>query len=289
MFIRRLEIDRLDFKFTHQVEPRGRPVVLEWKDLSLRIDNLNTRMRRGRMDGRIVLTSKAKPTPLSFNAKMNPALDPPDLSGTLSLYNFDLKRLSPYAYSVRGMEIREGALNMNSSFSLRGGYLRSSFKGKVRRLKLRQVKKAAFLREAQAILQSIALGLLKRKNDEISVSFKIKGRLNDPSFNTGRAMTEALLAGVFNKLASLGGKAGGLGGEVGNVLKGVLEGVLGGQAPSAPAPEPTAKTAPAPQTAVPRTQEAPPPPERRRIRAKDAVKELENIGKDLLRGLFRGR
>ncbi|MDP6280085.1 MAG: hypothetical protein QGI11_16505, partial [Nitrospinota bacterium] len=73
VFIRRMEIDRLDFKFTHQVEPKGRPVVLEWKDLNLRIDNLNTRMRRGRMDGRIVLVSRAKPAPLSLNSKMNPA------------------------------------------------------------------------------------------------------------------------------------------------------------------------------------------------------------------------
>ena len=286
VFIRRMEIDRLDFKFTHQVEPKGRPVVLEWKDLNLRIDNLNTRMRRGRMDGRIVLVSRAKPAPLSLNSKMNPALDPPDLDGTLSLNNFDLSRLSPYAFSARGMEIREGALDMNSSFNLRGGYLRSRFKGKVRRLKLRQVKKAAILGEAQAILQGIALGLLKRKNDEIPVSFKIKGRLDDPSFNTGRAVTEALLAGVINKLVKLGGKTKDLGGEVGNILKGVLGRVLGGQAPKATSPRP----APTPRKqAAPRTQAAPPPPERRRVRPKDAVKELENIGKDLLRGLFRGR
>jgi hypothetical protein len=286
LFVRRMEIDRLDFKFTHQVEPRGRPVVLEWKDLNLRIDNFNTRMRRGRMDGRIALVSRAKPAPLSLNAKMNPALDPPDLDGTLSLNNFDLSRLSPYAFSARGMEIREGALDMNSSFNLRGGYLRSRFKGKVRRLNMRQVKKAAILGEAQAILQGIALGLLKRKNDEIPVSFRIKGRLNDPSFSTGRAVTEALLVGVINKLAKLGGKTKDLGGQVGNILKGVLGGVLGGQAPKTPAPRP----APTPRTqAAPKTQAAPPPRERRRVRPKDAVKELENIGKDLLRGLFRGR
>jgi hypothetical protein len=184
------------------------------------------------------------------------------------------------------MEIREGALDMNSSFNLRGGYLRSRFKGKVRRLKLRQVKKAAILGEAQAILQGIALGLLKRKNDEIPVSFKIKGRLDDPSFNTGRAVTEALLAGVIKKLVKLGRKTKDLGGEVGNILKGVLGRVLGGQAPKATSPRP----APTPRKqAAPRTQAAPPPPERRRVRPKDAVKELENIGKDLLRGLFRGR
>ncbi|MBT4431513.1 MAG: DUF748 domain-containing protein [Nitrospinaceae bacterium] len=306
--IRRLEVGSLDFKFTHTVEAGKRPVVLEWKNLNLSIDNLNTRMRRGRLDGRISLAARTKPSPITFLAKMNPALDPPDLDGTLRLNQFDLTRFSAYAYSARGMEIRKGLLDLNSSFNLKNGYLRSRIKGKVFKLDLKQVKKQNVLGDAQAVLQNIALGILKRKNDVIPVSFKIKGRLNDPSFNTGRAVTDALIAGVINKLASLGGDTKKLGGQVGDILKGVLGGVLGtrpapsksqppaGQPPASqpPASAPQTRVAPEPVPQVTPKATPEPVPEKkapltRKQRRRETVKEIENIGKDLLKGLFGGR
>lgn len=278
VFIRHLEVESLDFKFSHQVEAGRRPVVIEWKNLNLRIDNLNTRMGRGRLDGRISLAARTKPSPISFQAKMNPALDPPDLDGTLHLSQFDLTSFSPYAYSARGMEIRKGLLDLNSSFNLRDGYLRSRIKGKVFKLDLKQVKKQDILGNAQLVLQNVALEILKRKNNVIPVSFQIKGRLNDPSFNTGRAVTDALIDGVINKLASLGGKTKELGGQVGDIIKGVLGGALGAPAPP-PTTSPQSQAAPAPEKKAPA----------RREQRKDAVKEIEKIGKDLLRGLFGGR
>jgi len=289
VFIKRLEVVSLDFKFSHQVEARRPPVVVEWKNLKLRIDNLNTRMKRGRLDGHISLAAPTKPSPISFQAKMNPALDPPDLDGTLSFRQFDLTRFSPYAYSARGMEIRKGLLDLNSSFNLKDGYLRSHVKGKVFKLDLKQVKKQNVLGNTQSVLQGVALGILKRKNSVIPVSFKIKGRLNDPSFNTGRAVTDALIAGVINKITSLGGTTKDLGGQVGNILKGVFGGVLGAPAPPSerpPAISPESRVAPQPAPEPALQKKA---PLTRRQERKKGVKEIEKIGKDLLRGLFGGR
>ena len=271
--IRRLDIGSLDFRISHQVEANGRPAVLEWKNLNLQIRNLNTRMKCGRMDGRIALVSRARPVPFSFEAKMNPALDPPDLEGRLSLYRFDLARLSPYAISARGIKIQRGKLDLKSTFSLRGGYLSSRISAKARKLDLRQVKKREFLDKAQSVLQRLALKLLKRKNDVISLKFKVEGRLNDPSFNTGQALTSALLSGVISKLTSIPGTAVSIGGKVGDLLKGIFGGIGGIISPEKEDP-----SGDAPKEDAPRQDPL--------QKTRDALKEVEKVGKDILRGLF---
>jgi hypothetical protein len=275
--IRRMDIGSLDFRFSHQVEASGRPVVLEWKNLNLQIRNLNTRMKRGRLNGRISLVSRARPVPFSFEAKMNPALDPPELEGRLSLYRFDLARLSPYALSARGIKIQRGKLDLKSTFSLRGGYLSSRISVKARKLDLRQVKKREFLDKAHSVLQRLALKLLKRKNDVISLKFKVEGRLNDPSFNTGQALTSALLSGVIRKLTSIPGTAVSIGGKVGDLLKGILGGIGGIISPEK---EDSSGDTPgdAPKEDAPRQDPL--------QKTKDALKEVGKDVKDILRGLF---
>jgi hypothetical protein len=279
--LRRVEIHRLGFRFFHRVAEKGAPVVLEWKDLRLKIDKLNTRMRPGRMDGRISLVAPGKPAPVSFLSKMNPGEMPPALDGSLSLYQFSLPLVSPYAYSARGMEIRRGTLDLSSSFNLKKKYLRARVQARVHRLDLRQVKSTAILGDAQNVLQGVALQLLKQKNDVIPVNFKVEGNVDDPSFYVSRAMTEALLTGVINNLGNLSGGTKALGGKLGAILKGVLGGVVGGggiaprtQAPqSAPAPE---RQVIPPRQVIPGQQPA---------RRGDA-REVERLGKEILRGLF---
>ena len=204
---------------------------------------------------------------------MNPALDPPDLEGRLSLYRFDLARLSPYAISARGIKIQRGKLDLKSTFSLRGGYLSSRISAKARKLDLRQVKKREFLDKAQSVLQRLALNLLKRKNDVISLKFKVEGRLNDPSFNTGQALTSALLSGVISKLTSIPGTPVSIGGKVGDLLKGIFGGIGGIISPEKEDP-----SGDAPKEDAPRQDPL--------QKTRDALKEVEKVGKDILRGLF---
>jgi len=270
--IRRISIGNLNFRFTHQVEAEGPPVVLEWKNLNFQARNLNTRMDSGRLDGEIEIVSRARPAPFSFQAKMNPALDPPELKGRLSLYRFDLSRLSPYALSTRGIKIQRGKIDLKSSFSLRGGHISSRISAKVRRLDLRQAQKKAILDKAQSVLQRLALKLLKRKNDIIPLNFKIEGRVDDPSFYTGRALTSVLLSGVISKLNSIPGRAGDIGEEVGDILKSVIEEIGDAISADKKGSSGVVPKRDAPLKGVPKK--------------KDVLKEVERVGKEILRTLF---
>ena len=105
--------------------------------------------------------------------------------------------------------------------------------------------------------------------------------MDDPSFYVGRAMTEALLTGVINNLGNLPAGTKVLGGKLGDILKGVLGGVVGGggtaprtQAPpSAPAPE---------RQVIPPRQVIP----GQRPARGESTREIERLGKEILRGLF---
>ena len=200
-----IEITSLDLLFVHQFEKGNRPIRLEWKNLNLRVDKLNTRMRPGRMDTLVQLVAPGSPSPLSIVTNVNPGVSPPAMRGTVTLNRFDLRLVSPYAEQVRGMKIQRGTVDLSSKFSLRRDYLKARSNATVFDLDLKTTRRTPLVDDAQILLQRVAIRLLKRDNKQIPVKVKIEGQLDDPSFYIVRALTESLLASVFDTIVSAPG------------------------------------------------------------------------------------
>ncbi|MEK6711886.1 MAG: DUF748 domain-containing protein, partial [Nitrospinota bacterium] len=248
--VERLEVERLDFHFRHEIEKGAAPAAVDREGLRLTVENLDTRMPPGRMDARVRLEGPGQPPALLLDARANPGVTPMPITGALTLRQYDLKPLSPYARHARGTEIQRGALDLDAEFSLKQDYLRAEAKGKVFGLELRPVGRKRLLSKAQELTEGLALDLLRRKRGEIPISIRVQGRVDDPSASIYGLAMDSLLVGVFEKLLDLGGKTRELGGNVTDLLRGVLQGLIPGlQAPpqAQPAPPEPAPQEPAPQ------------------------------------------
>ncbi|OGL67497.1 MAG: hypothetical protein A3J27_05995 [Candidatus Tectomicrobia bacterium RIFCSPLOWO2_12_FULL_69_37] len=266
----RLEIEKLDFQFRHEVEKGKPPALVDRRSFRLTAENIDTRMAPGRLDTRVRLEAPGQPPAVLFDARTNLGVTPIPAAGTLALRQYDLKPLSPYARLARGAEIERGEIDIDAAFSLKQEYLKAEAKGKVFNLQLRSVGKKHLLTKAQELAEGLALDLLRRKKGELPISVRVQGRLDDPSNTIYKLAVDSLLAGVFEKLLDLGGKTRELGGNVTDILKGVIQGILpGGQAP------PQAQPAPQAQPQAPAPEEKKPP-----------LKQLERDLKKGLKGLF---
>ncbi len=282
--IKLIEVASLDVLFVHQFGKKSPPIRLGWKNLKLRVDTLDTRMRPGKLDTRVRLTEPGRPAPLAIDMNANAGVSPPAMRGAVTLNRFDLRLVSPYAEQIRGMKIRQGTVDLSSKFNMRRNYLKSRAKATVFDLDLKTTRRTPFIDDAQILIQKVAIGLLKRDNKQIPVNVEIEGPVDDPSFSIIRAMTEGILGSVIEKIASLPGGTKQLGGDIKAIVKEVIGGAMGTGGGAE-------KTAPPAQESSPGKQVNPGKPvipggSSSSGGARSDKKELEKLGKDVLKGLF---
>ena len=128
--------------------------------------------------------------PVTLSGKVNPLLSPPQLDVHGRVDDLQLAPLSPYSTRYAGYGIERGLLSMDVHYDIdAGGKLRAD-----NRLVLRQLSFGPHVASPTATKLPVllAVDLLKDRNGNINLDIPISGSLNDPEFNLGSVIAEAV-------------------------------------------------------------------------------------------------
>lgn len=176
--------------------------------------------------GRIDTTQVKAETPVSLSAnindngtiKMKGKVTPlaEELMVTLNthLTGLALPALSPYTEKYIGYELRRGRLSVESDLSIKSGQLQAKNRLTLAKLSIKESdpeKAKGLIKQLEMPLDS-ALDLLRDKEENITFTLPVEGRLDDPQFKLdgviklalGRGMKMAAMNYLANALQPLG-------------------------------------------------------------------------------------
>ncbi len=172
--------------------------------------------------GRIDTTQVNAETPVSLSAnindngtiKMKGKVTPlaEELMVTLNthLTGLALPTLSPYTEKYIGYELRRGRLGVESDLSIKSGQLQANNKLTLTKLSIKESdpeKAQGLIKQLEMPLDS-ALDLLRDKDENITFTLPVEGRLDDPQFKLDGVIKLALGKGM--KMAAMNYLAGAL-------------------------------------------------------------------------------
>jgi hypothetical protein len=160
-----------------------------------------------RTDGELSLTGDIVP------ATRNARLD-------LALSQVDVRVFQPYLIQATETGVKRGTLKLDLKATVSDNFLKAP--GKLTLTSLELSSGNTFMGMPRAAV----IGLLKDRNQRISVDFTLQGRLDDPAFSLNEGFSTRVATSVAESLGvSLGGLVRGVGSAGSSVAKGVGEAV----------------------------------------------------------------
>jgi hypothetical protein len=156
-----------------------------------------------------------KTGPVEITGKLNPLnqKQPTDLK--IDFKNIDLHPAGPYAGKFLGYRLNKGKLNMDLSYHISEGKIKSQNLIVVDQLMLGEKVDSP---DALKLPIRLAVAVLKDRNGKISLDVPIEGSLDDPQFRLGKvirmAIVNVLTKIVTSPFAALGAIFGGKGEEI---------------------------------------------------------------------------
>ena len=281
--IAKFEVARMGFHFQDFIAEDKPPVIVRVPDAKLSIRNLDTLMAPSLRETNLEFKTLGESPSILAKANLNPGSAPPDADGTFNLSNFDLRKISPYirdskgesasALLMRGSEITRGALDFQSTYSLRKSQLNLDGKAKLIGLRMKPDETFPLVDSVVKLFRETVFRLFERPDDTIELNVRVTGRLDDPEFHVLDAIVEPLFVSLFEKALNLGGN-----------VKDIVTGILGTAIEGV-------------QKIVPTTKDSRTAPDKGSGTESDVGgNQLEQLGKKLektlqkgLRGLFGGK
>jgi len=157
-------------------------------------------------------------SPVKISGQINPLTKDKYADLTMSFKNFDLTTTSPYAGKFAGYKIEKGKLSLNLKYKV----VENDFSGDneivVEQLTLGERVESP---DATELPVSLAVALLKDSNGNIELDIPVEGDLNNPHFDYGKVVSDAISKIITNivssPFAALGSLVGGSGEELSNV------------------------------------------------------------------------
>jgi hypothetical protein len=156
-----------------------------------------------------------KYSPLKISGQINPLTKEKYGHLALAFKNFDLTTTSPYAGKFAGYRVEKGKLSLDLTYKV----IENTFSGKneifVEQLTLGERVESP---DATKLPVGLAVALLKNSNGNIELNVPVEGDLNDPHFDYGKvvlnAMSKIITNIVRSPFAALGSLVGGSGEEL---------------------------------------------------------------------------
>ena len=159
-----------------------------------------------------------KYSPVKISGQINPLTKEKYADLALSFKNFDLSSTSPYAGKFAGYRIEKGKLSLNLKYKVSGDDFSGENEIVVEQLTLGERVESP---DATELPVSLAVALLKDSNGNIELDVPVEGDLNDPHFDYGKVVSDAVSKIITNivssPFAALGSLVGGSGGELSHI------------------------------------------------------------------------
>jgi hypothetical protein len=140
-----------------------------------------------------------KYSPVKISGQINPLTKEKYADLELSFKNFDLTTTSPYSGKFAGYKIEKGKLSLNLKYKVSGDDFSGENEIVVEQLTLGERVDSP---EATKLPVSLAVALLKDSNGNIELDVPVKGDLNDPHFDFGKVVTDAMSQIITNVVSS---------------------------------------------------------------------------------------
>jgi len=140
-----------------------------------------------------------KYSPVKISGQINPLTKEKYGDLALSFKNFDLSSTSPYAGKFAGYKIEKGKLSLNLKYKVSG----DDFSGEngivIEQLTLGERVESP---DATELPVGLAVALLKDSNGNIELDVPVEGDLNDPHFDYGKVVSDAMSKIITNIVSS---------------------------------------------------------------------------------------
>lgn len=140
-----------------------------------------------------------KYSPVKISGQINPLSKEKYANLLMSFKNFDLTTTSPYSGKFAGYKIEKGKLSLNLKYKVSG----DDFSGEngivVEQLTLGERVESP---DATKLPVSLAIALLQDSNGDIELDVPVSGDLNDPHFNYGKVVSDAISKIITNIVSS---------------------------------------------------------------------------------------
>lgn len=159
-----------------------------------------------------------KYSPVKISGQINPLSEEKYADLVMSFKNFDLTTTSPYSGKFAGYKIEKGKLSFKLKYKVSG----NDFSGE-NRIVVEQLTLGERVDSPDATKLPVSLGvaLLKDSNGNIELDVPVEGDLNDPHFDYGKVVSDAMSKIITNivssPFAALGNLVGGSGEELNNI------------------------------------------------------------------------
>jgi hypothetical protein len=159
-----------------------------------------------------------KYSPVKISGQINPLTEEKYADLAMSFKNFDLTTTSPYAGKFAGYKIEKGKLSLNLKYKVSGDDFSGENEIVVEQLTLGERVESP---DATELPVSLAVALLKDSNGNIELDVPVEGDLNDPHFDYGKVVSDAMSKIITNivssPFAALGSLVGGSGEELSHI------------------------------------------------------------------------
>lgn len=159
-----------------------------------------------------------KYSPVKISGQINPLTKEKYGDLALSFKNFDLTTTSPYSGKFAGYRIEKGKLSLNLKYKVSGDDFSGENEIVVEQLTLGERVESP---DATELPVSLAVALLKDSNGNIELDVPVEGDLNDPHFDYGKVVSDAMSKIITNivssPFAALGSLVGGSGEELSHI------------------------------------------------------------------------
>lgn len=130
-----------------------------------------------------------------INGSMSPLNITGETSINLAFSNLDLPAMSPYTIKFAGRKIAEGRADVELSYQIRDSELKASNDIFIRDIVLGERIESP---DALDLPLDMAVGLLENSDGVIEIKIPVSGNLDDPEFDMGPVIREAIGAAVKN-------------------------------------------------------------------------------------------
>jgi hypothetical protein len=149
---------------------------------------------------------------LTVSGKVNPFKFAKGMKVDVVFRNVEFPGLSPYTVKFAGRRIAKGRLDVESTYAIDGGTLTGRNKIVIREMELGD---KIDVPGAKDLPLDLAISLLKDEDGNINLDLPVRGNVNDPQFDFGLVVTQALsdvlgnlVTAPFRALAGLFGEDG---------------------------------------------------------------------------------
>jgi outer membrane protein OmpA-like peptidoglycan-associated protein len=140
-----------------------------------------------------------KYSPVKISGQINPLTKEKYADLALSFKNFDLSSTSPYAGKFTGYRIEKGKLSLNLKYKVSGDDFSGENEIVVEQLTLGERVESP---DATKLPVGLAVALLKDSNGNIELDVPVEGDLNDPHFDYGKVVSDAMSKIITNIVSS---------------------------------------------------------------------------------------